>query len=281
MADRQEMSANLARMDELDDFDIADREPDPRGWEIRSADDREIGEVDELIVDTQAMKVRYLDCALNEDELGLEEQGRHILIPVGFARLDEDDETVQVDRLTTDEVARLPEFTGLPIQREEEEELETAFAGGAAPPEPERPAPRREEGERPEGIRVTRAEEEMTVGKREREAGEVDVEKTVETEHVRQPVTRRHEEVEVERRPVEGARAAPGEGEFEEEEVRVPLHEEEIEVQKRPEVKEEVVVRKRPVEEEEEVEADVRRERIDVEEHGEIEEEGHRRGRRR
>ena len=47
-------------------------------------------------------------------------------------------------------------------------------------------------------------------------------------------------------------------------EIRVPVTEEEIVVEKRPVVKEEIVVTKRAVEETQNVEADVRRERVDV-----------------
>src|SRR5690606_18948394 len=126
--------------------------------------------------------------------------------------------------------------------------------------------PRRERMERGEA-HMTRSEEELTIGKREVEAGEVDLEKHVRTEHVRRPVSRRVEEVEVERRAARGGR-----GEIGEEEIRVPVSEEELVVEKRPRVKEELVVRKRPVEETEDIEADLRREEIDIETHGRVRE---------
>jgi uncharacterized protein (TIGR02271 family) len=114
--------------------------------------------------------------------------------------------------------------------------------------------------------RITRAEEELAVGKRQVPAGEVTVRKSVDTEHVseRVPVTR--EEVTVERRPVEAGdvRAA----EIGEDRIIVPVTEEEVIVEKRPVVKEEVVLRTRTVEDTEEVEADLRRERVDVDERG-------------
>jgi uncharacterized protein (TIGR02271 family) len=94
------------------------------------------------------------------------------------------------------------------------------------------------------------------------------IRKSVETERVRQPVTRRREEVDVERRPVEGMAAGAGQAEISEDEIRVPITEEEVVVEKRPVVKEEVVIRKRAVEETEEDEADLRKERIDVDESG-------------
>jgi len=99
------------------------------------------------------------------------------------------------------------------------------------------------------------------------EAGEAVVRKTVETEHVRQPVTRRREEVEIERRPVERGMAA-GASDIAEGEIRVPIMEEEVVVEKRPVVKEEIVVKKRAIEETQNVEAELRKERIDVDESG-------------
>ena len=45
----------------------------------------------------------------------------------------------------------------------------------------------------------------------------------------------------------------------------MPLHAEEVVVEKRPVVKEEIVVRKHAVQDTENVEADLRRERVDVE----------------
>ena len=93
-------------------------------------------------------------------------------------------------------------------------------------------------------------------------AGEVEVRKTVETEHVRQPVTRMREEVTIERHAVEGQHS--GDIDIGEDEIRIPVVEEEVVVEKRPVVKEEIIVKKHAVSEDRTVEADVRRERIDV-----------------
>ncbi|MQA91736.1 MAG: DUF2382 domain-containing protein [Gemmatimonas sp.] len=114
--------------------------------------------------------------------------------------------------------------------------------------------------------RLTRSEEELIIGKESVEAGEVDIGKRVETEHVKRPVKRMHEEVEVERHPVTGVQGS--DARIGEEEISIPLKEEKLVVEKRPRVKEEIVARKRLVEEQEEVEADIRKERFYVEERG-------------
>jgi uncharacterized protein (TIGR02271 family) len=80
-------------------------------------------------------------------------------------------------------------------------------------------------------------------------------------EQVRVPT--RHEEVSVERVPVEGREAS--EAEIGEDEITMPVTEEEVITEKRPVVKEEIRIRKDAVQDEEVVEEDVRREEVDVE----------------
>jgi uncharacterized protein (TIGR02271 family) len=113
-------------------------------------------------------------------------------------------------------------------------------------------------------LRVQRTEEELTAGTREREAGALNVRKRVRIDHETVEAPTRHEEVTVERVPVEGE-ATASEAEIGDEEVRVPVTEEEVVVEKRPVAKEEIRVRKDVVEDVETVEEDVRREEVDVE----------------
>jgi uncharacterized protein (TIGR02271 family) len=111
-------------------------------------------------------------------------------------------------------------------------------------------------------LRVQRTEEELVAGTREREAGQLKIRKRVRTDRERIEVPTRHEEVSVERVPVEGEAS---EAEIGADEVVVPVTEEEVVVHKRPVVKEEVRIRKDVVEETEVVEEDVRREEVEVE----------------
>lgn len=87
------------------------------------------------------------------------------------------------------------------------------YAGRRAP---------RQDAEQPH---LTRSEEELKIGKREVRAGEVDVRKTVETEHVTRPVTVRREEVTIERRPVSASSTQSGT--IGEDEIRIPITERE------------------------------------------------------
>jgi uncharacterized protein (TIGR02271 family) len=107
-------------------------------------------------------------------------------------------------------------------------------------------------------------EEELTAEKRVRDAGEVRVRKEVTTEQrqVTVPVTR--EEVHVERLPAD-ASANVGEGAFEEGTMSIPVREEEVEIRKRPVVREQVRVSRTAHQEERRADAEVRREEVRVE----------------
>ena len=121
-----------------------------------------------------------------------------------------------------------------------------------------------------EELKVRRSEEELRVDTREREAGAVRVRKRVRTDRERLVVPKKRVEVTVERVPVEGeAPSTEREGlgpEISEDEIVIPVVEEEVVVEKRPVVKEEIHIRKDVVEDTEVVEEEVRREEVEVEE---------------
>ncbi len=115
-------------------------------------------------------------------------------------------------------------------------------------------------------LRVQRTEEELAAGTREVEAGAMRVRKRVRTDREQIEVPTRHEEVSVERVPVSGEAT---EAQIGEDEVVVPVTEEEVVVSKRAVAKEEVRIKKDVVEDTEVVEEDVRREEIDIEDDSE------------
>jgi uncharacterized protein (TIGR02271 family) len=114
---------------------------------------------------------------------------------------------------------------------------------------------------------MTRSEEELRVGKTERESGRARLRKYVETEDVEETVPVRREEARVEREPitddnVDQAMAGP---DISEDEHEVALHEEEVVAEKRAVPKERIRLEKDAVTDEREVSDTVRKERIDVE----------------
>jgi uncharacterized protein (TIGR02271 family) len=114
---------------------------------------------------------------------------------------------------------------------------------------------------------MTRSEEELRVGTREREAGRARLRKWVETEHVATTVPVTREEVRVEREPitdtnVDQALRGP---EISEAEYEVTLREEEAVAGVQAVPQERVRLEKDTVVEEQQVGADVRKERIEAE----------------
>ena len=117
--------------------------------------------------------------------------------------------------------------------------------------------------------RMIRFEEELEARAVARQAGEVRVRKEVVEEPQTIEVPVRHEEVRVERRPVTDAAAATEEAggtafRETEQEIRVPVMQEEVEVRKVARPVEEVVVSKDTREETRQVSDTVRKERFDI-----------------
>jgi photosynthetic reaction center H subunit len=124
--------SGIVRLDELDEFEIAEGDPDVRDWDVISSDGRRIGKVDELLIDTGAMKARYLGVDLDEDLIDTDGE-RHVLVPIGYARLDENDDQVFVDALASTDVAALPGYTHEPVTRESEVTIVRHFDPGYSP----------------------------------------------------------------------------------------------------------------------------------------------------
>jgi uncharacterized protein (TIGR02271 family) len=125
----------------------------------------------------------------------------------------------------------------------------------------------REGFERGQERTLTLAEEQLAVGKRTVQEGEVALRKHVDTRHVEEQVELVREEVTIERRPISAdSMNAANVTDIGEAEIRVPVMREEAVVEKRTVPIEEVVVRKEAITDTETVRADLRRETLDVDE---------------
>lgn len=80
----------LTRLGELDNFKVADGEPDIRGWEVRTISGRQLGEVQELLVDPDAGEVVML-------EIDVRNNGRHSFAPLRAAMIDRAARVVRLD----------------------------------------------------------------------------------------------------------------------------------------------------------------------------------------
>jgi len=83
--------------------------PDVRGYEVRTRDqDHKVGKVSDLVC-TPEGEIRYLDVGLG----GLFNRKR-VLLPVGVARVDRQNDIVWVAGMTQDQVKELPDYDGNP-----------------------------------------------------------------------------------------------------------------------------------------------------------------------
>jgi len=98
------------RLQEMDrsDFEIVKGEPDIRGWDVKNSTGQKVGEVEELIVDAQKKKVRYMVVDLDDNDLKLDH--RKVLIPIGLAQLDREDDDVILPNVQAEHFRSLPDY---------------------------------------------------------------------------------------------------------------------------------------------------------------------------
>lgn len=121
-----------------------------------------------------------------------------------------------------------------------------------------------------EEARIPLVEEELSVEKHVRQTGEVLIHKEVVTEEKTITVPVMREVIRTETVPATGATTPTAAAVFQEETIEIPIHKEEVEVTKRPVVREEVRVTKLAEEVPEAVAATVRRERAEISSEGEV-----------
>lgn len=106
----------LHPLSQLKDFEVAEGQPDVRGWSVMGKDGVKFGEVHDLIVDLNANKVRYLDVDINQKILkGADDELLHILIPIGVAILNRDDKNVVVPPIDSANLRQHPFYRREPV----------------------------------------------------------------------------------------------------------------------------------------------------------------------
>jgi sporulation protein YlmC with PRC-barrel domain len=98
------------RLQELDrsDFAIVEGEPDIRGWDVKIGKGDKIGEVEELILDAQQRKVRYMVVDLKDKVVGVKD--KKVLVPIGLAQLDDEEDDVIIPNLHVQQLQELPDY---------------------------------------------------------------------------------------------------------------------------------------------------------------------------
>jgi uncharacterized protein (TIGR02271 family) len=227
---QQEMSR--VRLDEM------------RGAPVYDDGGDEIGTVEEIFYEEQSRAPRWI--GIGTGFFGT----KRVLVPVEGARVADDGLVVPYPK---DVVKDSPDIDEDEISPECQAELTAYYGAGSTQ---QRTAPTRGEAS------VTRAEEELEVGKRPVEAGTARLRKWVETEPVALDVELRREVARVTRERID---EPAGDHDFGEDEVEVPLREEKPVVQKQTVAKERVGLEKDVQTETQTVKDEVRKERVEVE----------------
>jgi sporulation protein YlmC with PRC-barrel domain len=123
---RVDADSHLLRLSEMNDYEVADKDPDVRGWRVFSAEGVKFGKVNELIVDPDEMKVRYLDIEVDKGVEGVTDD-RHLLVPVGVASIDEKDDKVFIRTVQTVSLLKTPPYKGGVVTRDYEDELRQSY----------------------------------------------------------------------------------------------------------------------------------------------------------
>jgi uncharacterized protein (TIGR02271 family) len=228
-----------------------------RGEELRGHDDEKLGTIEEI----------YLDEETGEPEWALVTTGmfgtKQSFVPLRDASRSGDGVSVPFDKATVKDAPKI-DPDGRLSQREEAE-LYRHYGLQYGERDTDAPVGHDESGPTTDDA-MTRSEEELRVGTRERESGRVRLRKYVVEEDVTQTVPVRREEIRVEREPITDANAgdAVSGPDISSEEHEVVLHEEEVVAEKRVVPKERVRLDKDSTTDERQVSETVRKEQLDV-----------------
>jgi hypothetical protein len=127
---KTEDGVRLAPLSQLKDFQVSEGYTDVRHWRVESSDAREVGKVHDLLVDLEGMRTRYIVVRLLSS-IAASDSDRDVLIPIGAARIAEQNDTVVVP-LTAERVSLLPAYDHVSLFRSHESEIRRHFSLGEA-----------------------------------------------------------------------------------------------------------------------------------------------------
>lgn len=120
---------DLAYLDNMSDYKVAEGYSDVRGWDVFDSDNRKIGEVDGLLASKLAERVVYIDVEVDEDlitagrtdidttanpethEFENADGEDHIIIPIGLVNFNEAAKNVHAPHITHATFAKANRFS--------------------------------------------------------------------------------------------------------------------------------------------------------------------------
>jgi sporulation protein YlmC with PRC-barrel domain len=119
----------LAHLKDLKGFMITDPSSDIRGWRVTHRDGRRIGTVDDLIVETTELEVRYL--VVQVDDVNGSAEDTWVLVPARATRIHDMHDRVVIDWLPVAGLAGAPRSIGTTPSAEQERAIRDYFAPAA------------------------------------------------------------------------------------------------------------------------------------------------------
>lgn len=108
-------SASLESLNESRKYRVSEGEPDVRGWTLLDGRGASAAEVTDAVIDTAALKVRYVVVKRTD--------GQTTLLPIGYVEVRPEAKQVVVPGLIADDLLTLPPFEKLPLSRQQEDAL--------------------------------------------------------------------------------------------------------------------------------------------------------------
>jgi uncharacterized protein (TIGR02271 family) len=257
---------------------------DLKNYSVYAVGDDKVGSVSDILVDEQTGKLRYFVV-----DTGFWVFGKKVLLPVGMATIDRNDNRIYARTLTKDQVENLPDFNDLErVDYDYEEQVRGVYRPAAATSATTQTAAKtkpatydrnsynydREPSLYDISDRDNQSlklyEERLVASKQRQKTGEVAIGKRVETETARVTVPVEKERVVIERTAPTDARAIdPGNANFREGEVaRMDVYEETPDIHKEAVVREEVKVKKVVERDTITAQEQLRREELDIDTQG-------------
>jgi sporulation protein YlmC with PRC-barrel domain len=122
-------------LSDMKGFTIQHPVPDIRGWKVVLPDGRRMGKVEDLIVDTDDLTIKYLEVKVDHDVLGAEDD-TWVLVPLSAVQLRDDGELVVIDRVPLGGLAGAPRQDRGTVPTPAEERVVHRYYGTDGPEAP-------------------------------------------------------------------------------------------------------------------------------------------------
>lgn len=116
------------------DYEISNGQPDITGWGVLNSEGIKLGEVQDLLFDPAARKVRYVVVQLQANSQDIVADDRNVLIPIGVTQLLSGNKQVIIPLASAEPLNGLPSYQSGNLTPETEIRIRQVFDGGSTAP---------------------------------------------------------------------------------------------------------------------------------------------------